>query len=208
MDRPIPPATSDEEARLLALVSSLAIRSARRLVKRGLEDRDVADDLAQQVVLDCFVRLRTGRWRVRSTLEGLVASMVWRKHALGKRGEQRRQERDALHLADREAQTPVWMNPAERLDERENDAIFQRALFELPVRRRNAYLLVNDEGATYREASARLGISCGLVFSDVATAERHLAERLLGTQTWNGQPSNRRRSRWRRHARPNQHRSA
>ena len=95
MDRLVSPATSDDEARLLTRVSTLANRAARGLAQLGLEDFDSADDLAQQVVLDCLVRLRTGRWRVHTSLKALVTSMVWRKSAYATRGQMHRAERGA-----------------------------------------------------------------------------------------------------------------
>src|SRR5258705_11530069 len=111
MDRLIPPMTSDDEARLLSDVSFLATRAARRLAERGLESPDEVDDLAQKCVLDCLVRLRKGRWHVHSTLDALVASMVWRKSAWGKRGDEHRSAHEAQHVAEREARAPVWIEP-------------------------------------------------------------------------------------------------
>src|SRR5258705_1483177 len=147
------PRDSSAEARLLSKISALALRSARRVLRRKDEDLDAAHDLAQQVVLDCLVRLRTGRWRVHTSLDALVAAMVWRKHAWGMRGEQHRAERGAQYLDEREAQTPMWMDPEAIVEERENETLYRRALSELPARCREAFLLVRDEGVSCRDAA-------------------------------------------------------
>ena len=183
MNRHIPPATSHEKARLLSGVSSLATRAARRLVACGLESPDEVDDLAQRCVLDCLVRLRSGRWHVDPTLDALVASMVWRKSAWGRRGEQHRHEFEMQHVAERDACVPVWMEPDKVLDERDTQVLFRRALSELPARCRAVFTFIRDGRGSYRDAAARFEISVGLVVADMRRAERHLAARLLEKRT-------------------------
>lgn len=184
----VTPSDSSDDARLLTRVSSLAHRFARRLA-----GRDAADDLAQEVVLDCLVRLRSGRWCIDTTLEALVASMTWRQHAYANRRTTHRRAREARYLAECGARTPAWMDPARVLDESEESMLRERALAELPARCRAAWLLVREEGVTYRSVSRRLGISCGLVVAHVARAEQHLASRLVDPARWNASPPTRRR---------------
>ena len=168
------PSDPSEEARLLVKVTALANRFARRLLPP-----DDAEDMAQQVVLDCLMRLRTGRWYVHTTLRALVRDMVRRKFMWGLRGASGRKARDAQHLDERTACPPMWMDPAVTLEMKEAEALRAQALAELPERCRAAFLLVRNEGVTHREVAARLGISLRLVASHVVNAERHLASRVL-----------------------------
>ena len=201
MDIVTPIAASDEE-HLLVEVSALANGFARRLVAR-----DAADDLAQEVVLDCLVRLRTGRWRIDTTLEAFVASTTWRQHAYAMRRVANRRSRDAQHLAERSARDPAWMDPALSFDAHEDDVLLKRALAELPAGCRAAWVLVREDGATYRNVARRLGISCGLVASHVTRAEQHLAARLLGIRSCHSVPPTVRRP-TRRRRRPGRRRTS
>ena len=182
MDHVLPPDAS-EEARLLTQVSVLANRFARRLVKA--ED---AADIAQDVVLKCLVRMRSGRWRIDTTLDALVASAVWRHHAtlLGRSAPRRGWE--SQFVAERAAQTPVWMDPAAVVDEGDDEAFRERVLSELPARSRDAFLLVREQGASYLAVADRLGMSAGTVAAHVRRAEHHLAARLLGRRLPLGPP--------------------
>ena len=175
---------ASEEARLLANISTLATRFARRLVATDAAERaDEADDIAQSVVLNCLMLMRAGRWRVETTLGAFVASITWREHAFSRRRSTNRSERDAQFLAERMAQHPAWMDAEASLGEGENKRMRSLALSRLPELCQESYRLVREEGATYREAARQLGTSFGKVVRHVARAERMLASRLLDVRS-------------------------
>ena len=171
---------ASEEARLLANISTLASRFARRLLATESAERaDDAEDIAQSVVLKCLLLMRAGRWRVETTLEGYVASITWREHASARRRSTNRSERDAQFLAEREAQHPAWMDAEASVREGENERMRRLALSRVPMRCRESYRLVREEGATYREAARQLGTSMAMVVRHLARAERLLASTML-----------------------------
>ena len=64
------------EEELLGEIHTLARGIAGRVVR----SRDRADDIAQDVVLDCLASLRDGTWQVTArTLEAYVACLVMRR---------------------------------------------------------------------------------------------------------------------------------
>ena len=172
------PSSPSDEASLLLRVTELANRFASRLV----EPQDV-DDLVQQIVLDCLVRLRTDRWRVRTSLRGVVRSMVRRRWIRNMINAKCRGAADARHLANQNDYEPEWMDSDMMLELSEAETVRAQALAELPERCCTAYLLVREEKATYRDVAAGLGISIGLVANYVKNAERHLTARVLGRRT-------------------------
>lgn len=172
-----------EEVSFVSEVCRLANGFARRLASD-----DDADDIAQQVVLKCLLRLRSHRWRSELSPDALVAHITRRTFANHMRADIRRREREAQYLAERTAVAPGWMNPARGTEEQEECEAHERALAELPASCRSTFLLVREHGMTYREAAQREGISLNVVAKRVARAERMLAGRLLGTSRWRGMP--------------------
>ena len=168
------PSNPSDETRLLLRVTALANRFASRLV-----DPDDADDLAQQVVLECLARLRCGRWHVRTSLRAFVRSMVRHRLIRNEDVANGRGGVDARYEEDRADGPPAWMDPAAMVEMKEAETIRERALADLSERCRAAYLLVREEEAPYRDVAAKLGISVGLVAYYVRNAERHLASRVL-----------------------------
>lgn len=190
---------ASEEARLLANISTLASRFARRLLATESAERaDDAEDIAQSVVLNCLMLIRAGRWRVDTNLEAFVASITWREHALSRRRSANRGEHDAQFLADRMAQHPAWMDAEASLGEGEDTRMRRLVLSWLPEKCRESYRLVREEGASHREAARLLGVSPGKVIRHVARAERLLASQLLGVRAMPAAPPSATRRRRRR----------
>ena len=169
----VAPPDAAAESVLLLEVSTLAHRFARRLV-----GADAADDIAQDVVLDCLIRIRTGRWHLRRSLAAFVSAAVWRNHADLLRRSGHRGARDAQHLRDREEASSAWMDPELALDARVLDELSARAVSSLPRACRQVYAMVREERATYEAVADRLGISRATVCSHVATARRRLRRQL------------------------------
>jgi len=174
---------SCEEARTVDQVRELAFQFALRKT-----DYDTASDIAQEVAIDCLLRLRRNRWRVVKSQRALVASMTRNKLSTLKERKKNRREREEQFMAERSARCPEWMNPVRGCEQREEERIRAQALEELPLKCRSAFLLVRDGGVSRREAARKLGISFGLVVNHVARAERHLADRLINVRPWNSTP--------------------
>ena len=184
-----------DEASFVAEVYMVAARCARRLASA-----DDAEDIAQDVVLKCLLRLRSHRWRMDRSPNALVSSITRRTCTNRKRDDARRESRDAQYLAERTAVAPAWMNPAQANDEGKDSELRERALAELPAGCRSTFLLVRDCGMTYREAARHEGIAVSIVAKRVARAEALLVDRLICTPRWRGMPpSMEKRSRVREH---------
>jgi RNA polymerase sigma-70 factor (ECF subfamily) len=184
-----------DEARFVAEVYRVASKCARRLARAG-----DAEDIAQDVVLKCLLRLRNNRWRMDRSPNALVSSITRRTCKNRKRNDERRESRDAQYLAERTAVAPAWMNPAQANDEEKDCESYERALSELPAGCRSTFLLVREHGMTYREVAVREGISLRTIAKRVARAEAFLADRLMCTPRWRSMPpSMQNRSRVREH---------
>ena len=91
--------------------------------------RDVADDIAQDVVLECLLKVRAGRWRVaREALGAFVRRLVRRRAVDWLRRSQRRSERNAEHAREIRESTHAWMSPDLASEERELAEFHDRAL--------------------------------------------------------------------------------
>ena len=188
---------SCEEARTVDRVRELALRYALRK-----PDYDTADDIAQEVAIDCALRLRRNRWRVAKSERALVESMTRNKLSTLKVKKKNRREREEQFMAERSACCPEWMNPARGWEQQEEELIRSQALEELPLKCRSAFLLVRDGGVSRREAGRKVGVSFGLVVNHVARAERHLADCLINVRPWNSTPPTLLKQSWRDAHRP------
>ena len=139
---------------------------------------DAAEDAAQEA----FVRLweRREKWKLEGSLRGLLLRIA-RNAALDDRRRRLALER-AAHRAPPIQPGPT---PEHDLEERELRAVVMEALSRLPQRRREVFVLVRQQGMSYREASAILGLSpqtvanhMSLALADLRRAlEPHLADR-------------------------------
>jgi DNA-directed RNA polymerase specialized sigma24 family protein len=140
---------------------------------------DVADDIAQDVVLECLIKIRAGRWSVRHAdlthvLGGVVHEPVldWlRCRELGDEG-------NLEHGRDLEDSGHAWMSPELECEERERSAVDERTLEELPSACRRAYLMVREEGQ-YESAAQRFGVSRSAPSANVVRARRRFRRVLL-----------------------------
>jgi len=140
-----------------------------------------ADDAAD-VVQDVFFRIWRGRetWRVVGRLEGYLHSAV-------RNGAYDRLEHAALvHRwrqgaeADAEGRATAVASAEEAIQAGEVGAVVERALAELPEKRRAVCMLRWVEGQTYAEIAARLGIAEKTVETQIARGLRFLRERVAG----------------------------
>jgi RNA polymerase sigma-70 factor (ECF subfamily) len=162
--------SEDEIEALLVEVTRLAKQFARELVKRR-----VAEDLAQDVVLECLTAIRGGRWSRRgAALPAIVANLVRRRAVDGLRSRQRAEKREAEFARELLENSRAWMAPDGELEERELAEMRERALASLPPACRRAYLLVRDQGMSYQEAARILGVSRSGISAFVVKAQRKL----------------------------------
>jgi RNA polymerase sigma-70 factor (ECF subfamily) len=143
---------------------------------RRLRDREAAADIVQ----DAFVRyLAAGSsaaeapesprfflWRIVGNLTIDVARRARRRGLLTSLDD----------VADRIADPQPSMERC--LEGRQQLALLQRALLEMPLRSREALLLNRLNGMTHAEIGARLGVSASMVSKYIMTALRHCALRL------------------------------
>jgi RNA polymerase sigma factor (sigma-70 family) len=154
---------------LLVEIAALARQFAQSAVNRD------PDDVAHDVVLACLVKMRAGEWTAdRASLPGLVRRMVHGKAVDSRRSEGRRTEREAEHGRTLSESPPAWMSPELAMEAQELTELHQQALATIPEVCRRAYVMVREEGATYEEAAARLGVSRDAVASHVVRAQRRL----------------------------------
>jgi hypothetical protein len=121
------PSVLDQEEALLLQIAALARRRAREVV-----EPDVADDIAQDVVLECLVKMRAGGWCNPLSLAGLIRQMVLRRTVDVYRRDRRRAERSAVHLSESTGTPPSWMQPDLALEEVEYTELRDNVLHVLP----------------------------------------------------------------------------
>lgn len=172
MDPASPAACS--EAQLLMDVATLA----RRFAGKYMCTHD-AEDLAQDVVLECLIRMRAGKWKPIISLGAFVRAMVWRRRTDSLRQRERRTSRDAEHARALTESVHTWMSPEHALEERELLSFHEQTLTSLPRSCRRAYVMVREEEAPYQLVADRLGVSRATVCAHVVAAQRRFRLELL-----------------------------
>jgi RNA polymerase sigma factor (sigma-70 family) len=166
-----PPA--DAEIQLLTEISRIARGFARRRYPS-----DIADDVAQTVVLECLEKIRAGTWNVRQqSLRVLVRRIARGKGANYVRREVRLAEREEEYGREIAEARHEWMEPDAANREHEIEAFRERAMAMLPPRSRRIYELVRD-GMSYDEAAQQLGIKRPTVAWHVYTANQKIRQAL------------------------------
>ena len=153
-------------------------RIARELVAKRVP-AEVADDIAQDIALECLVKIRAGRWTVRHTdLLSYSGGVVKRRVVDWHRRRKHAGERDAVYAHELKHGEHVWMSPELSMEERELVEAREETLRGLPSACRRAYLLVREEGESYTSAGRRLGGSRSTVNAHVVMAQ-HRFRRVL-----------------------------
>lgn len=145
-----------------------------------LNDRDAAEDVAQEV----FVRL----WEHRETwgLEGSVCGLLFRI-ARNLSLDECRQRAARSRAANRLPEPTPRLSPAEHAENGELRHVLDKALEDLPQRRREVFVLVRHHGLSYREAADVLGLAPQTVANHLSMALTDLRKQLLSTRReWSG----------------------
>ncbi len=169
-------ATLDEkaEADLLVEITSIARKQARRFV-----DAETSRDIAQDVALECLIRIREGTHEIDlERLPGLAARMAQARGRDHRRRERRRERPDEDYMRELTDSTHAWMEPDAAVHEEELEQFRERTIAELPEGCRRTYTLVREEGRTYEEAAVELGVSRSTVHAHVVLAQRRFREGL------------------------------
>jgi RNA polymerase sigma factor (sigma-70 family) len=156
-------------------IAMMAHRSARKAA--GRQD---GVDLAQDVILECLVKLRSGEWRPPPgrSLRSFVLLVVRRRATDFFRSRQRRWAREMEYGRQQKEWARMQFAPDLETEERELDAWYKRALDTLPHMPREVHRLVVVEEASHRLAAKELGISRQRVTEHMATVQQRLRQEL------------------------------
>lgn len=169
----LPTEAAHEEAFLIE-VSTLARRFAGLLVKY-----DAAEDLAQDIVLEFLVILRSGKCGTNTTLlHGWIWRTVRRRTIDAQRTRRLRASRNAELTRELQEATHAWMAPDVAIEEDELVIFHARTLASLSYECRRAYVMVREEEASYRAVATQMGVSRAIVHNHVAAAHRRFRAEL------------------------------
>lgn len=170
----VPSPDESTEASLLLSVYTIAREYAGSVLRC-----DSPEDLAQDVVLECLVRLRAGAWQLDpSRLAGFVRRVAKRRSIDALRRQQRRAVRDAEHAREVSESSRVWMSPELAIEEQELANLHASTLASLSQGCRRSYVLVRSDETSYRIAAERLGVSQAAVCAHVVEAHRSFRREL------------------------------
>ena len=173
------PSTAPNDAFVIQ-VSILARRAARLLLL--LHNPADADDIAQDVTLDCLTSIQSGRMEIMPTdLSAFVWTMVIRRTLNVARAADRRDTRAVACVRD-DDEMPIWMSPEATVECAELEAFVALAVASLPPMCRRVYQMVRDDNATYAAIALTLGISRHTVSEHLTTAQRRLRAALVNAE--------------------------
>jgi RNA polymerase sigma factor (sigma-70 family) len=127
--------------------------------------RDQAFEIAHDVAL--YMMRRPPEQRASGTMLFLAVTSRLRNSI---RAANRRAARDGTYLQSHAPTIPTWAEPGTTLEASELRARLRRVLGDMPPAMRDAFLLVRDQGLTYKQAAARLGVSVGTVHTQLSRA--------------------------------------
>jgi len=137
-------------------------------------------DVAQDIVLDCLVKMRAGEWDVEPNA---VDSYVFRAVELKAydliRRRKRLRARELEHGRELNEGTHAWMRPDTAGEDRELHALYTSTLESLPPACKRTYVMVREQGMTYQEAAEALEISRSAVSANLVRAQRAFRKQLL-----------------------------
>jgi RNA polymerase sigma-70 factor (ECF subfamily) len=143
------------------------VRAAERL----LRDRAAAEDVAQEVMLQL--------WRRRESLDGDVSLRAYLHQATRNRALNQLRHEKIVHTAEPFVRGPSSLPGADAgAVTRELGIAAQEAIAALPADLRDAFQMSREDGLTYGEIAALLGVSVKTVEARMGRALKSLRERL------------------------------
>ena len=173
------PATSPSDAFVIK-VATLARQTAHVLLL--LHHPADADDIAQDVTLDCLMALQSGRMDIITTdVAAFVWTMVIRRTLNVARAADRRDTRATACVRDGD-EMPIWMSPEAQVECAEIEAFVALTVAALPPMCRRVYQMVREHNASYATIALTLGISRHTVSEHLTTAQRRLRAALVDAE--------------------------
>jgi len=166
-------AAADE--RLLISISRLA-----HVFVIGLVPKHSREDVAQDVTLECLIRMRAGEWEVApEAVVSYVFRAVERKAIDYVRRRKVRKAHEEVFGREMEDGVHAWMRPDTSGADRELHALNTRTLESLPPACQRTYVMVREQGMTYEQVADALGVSRSAVSANIVRAHRAFRRELL-----------------------------
>ena len=170
-----PPLSPDDA--FVIQVSALARAAARRLLM--LHNLADADDIAEDVTLECLANIQTGRMEIITTdITGFVHTMVIRRALNVARAADRRDARAVACVRD-DGEVHTWMSPEAKVEYAELEACIAVAVASLPPMCRRVFEMVREDNMSYANVARTLGITRHTVNEHLTTAQRRLRAALV-----------------------------
>jgi RNA polymerase sigma factor (sigma-70 family) len=142
---------------------------AMELAERYLP-RDQALEVAHEVASEL---LRLSADRVTGTLLYIAVTNRLRRHA---RAARRRSAAESAYGEKWSSAIPAWVEPGAEMEIRELQLRIERVLAEMPPGMREIFSLIREEGLSYKEAAARVGVRVSTVHTQLSRASALLRQ--------------------------------
>jgi RNA polymerase sigma factor (sigma-70 family) len=179
---PNEPPPDDPSTVKLPIDEDLLIHIARlaRVFGAGVIPKHSREDIAQDIALECLIRMRAGQWNVpRDAVDSYVFRAVELKAFDLIRRRQRRKAREEVHACEIAEGVHAWMRPDISGADRELHALYTRTLESLPPACQRTYVMVREQGMSYEDAAHALGISRSAVSANIVRAQRAFRRELV-----------------------------
>jgi RNA polymerase sigma-70 factor (ECF subfamily) len=160
------PETNREERQLYEML----VQQARRLARPHLipsEAAELAHDLAVELIL---LRARDPEAFAERSTPGHMYRAIVNRILNARRDKLRRRRREVMACAEEAGEPRAWSDPEWAMTSRELEQLLAWAVSRMPRRMRQVFLLIRDNGCTYREVAARMGTSPGTVHTQLSRA--------------------------------------
>jgi RNA polymerase sigma factor (sigma-70 family) len=120
----------------------------------GLVPKHSREDVAQDVTLECLIRMRAGEWEVApEAVVSYVFRAVERKAIDYVRRRKVRKAHEEVFGREMEDGVHAWMRPDTSGADRELHALYTRTLESLPPACQRTYVMVREQGMTYEQVA-------------------------------------------------------
>jgi RNA polymerase sigma factor (sigma-70 family) len=135
---------------------------------------------AEEVLHEAYARmLELDRPEVAGFLANYVWKLIWDQVGLEKRKEVRRARLDPVALFEADSVAP---SPETVLCDQQRLELLEKAIDRLPSKDMEAYLLRAQEGLSFKEIGARMGISERWAQMHVASAIKYCSKQIASAQ--------------------------